>query len=333
METIYTGDEGLQEAARDVREQRKDAIAEAVAEFTETSQPASEPEAKIEPPIIESEKEGTNARDAVDALQRAREARETQSDEIDRALGATPAAAPEEAKAPEKTPEQIKAEEEWERFQTANRIQEKSEIKTKIEAHRELALMQFRAEFPDITDPTSLYALAQIDPDRYARATAAINRCRAIEAEAITAHQEAKSEWQSGFNKWAEAQDKALFEKMPELQGEQGPRIADAAFKTLRGIGFTDKEIVGAWTGEGGLTLRDARMQELAIKAARYDMARANVQRPAPKEIPLVHRPGTSNKGSVSHSAMQDAMEAHKSKGTVKSALAALKAQRAARAR
>ena len=79
---------------------------------------------------------------------------------------------------------------------------------------------------------------------------------------------------QTKFAKFAEEQDKEFIERAPEFANkDRAAELQGAAIKTLKNIGFTDDELGKHWNKQERLCLRDARMQELIQKAARWDRA------------------------------------------------------------
>ena len=106
-------------------------------------------------------------------------------------------------------------------------------------------------------------------------------------------------EAQAKFAKFADEQDKAFIARVPEFANkDKAAELQNAAMKTLRNIGFSDDELPKHWNKQESLSLRDARMQELIHKAARWDEAQeAKKTVTAKKDLPPVQRPGVARQG------------------------------------
>ncbi len=310
-----------------------------------------QPEPEEVPAPESSEDEPVTARTASDALNKFREKRAEEKATLDRALGITtpgatgddPAVASTEQASgvspssdsgqgatadPAKQAEVLA---EWDKVQTRQQYDSSVAASERLAATQEVLAVQFAAEFPEIRSDADLYALASIDPDRANRAAAKINQARSLHAEFQGVNHQMEQQYGKVFGSWAALQDDALIKRVPEFKDPKVAKlVAEQAMNTLRDVGMTNDEITAAWNGRASISLRDARVQQLAVKAARYDQmmaTRANL-RPDVK-IPPVQRPGVAQP-RASSSVDEDVKKSFDRKPTLKTAAALLTAQRRA---
>jgi hypothetical protein len=97
------------------------------------------------------------------------------------------------------------------------------------------------------------------------------------------------------WKSYAKAEDEKFLKAHPEYaDGETRGKIANAVLRTAEGAGIPKEHLLKAYTGQLKFDLRSAAAQEILLKAALYDEARANVAKPAPKPVPPVQRPGVA---------------------------------------
>lgn len=113
---------------------------------------------------------------------------------------------------------------------------------------------------------------------------------------------------QAQFAKFAEEQDKAFIQRMPEFaDGEKAEKLKKSARTTLKNVGFPDDELSQLWNGQKNFSFREARMQELIAKAARWDEAQeAKKSVVANKSLPPVQRPGVAQQGNSISNQIRD---------------------------
>lgn len=193
---------------------------------------------------------------------------------------------------------------------------------------------QMASEFADIKDWNDVQTMAREDPLRYSQWQAKHLQMEAVQREAHATQQRQVQEQREAFEKYASEQDKAALERVPELADpERKSKAQERAVKFLEAIGFSQDELSANWLGQRGISLRDARMQELIWKAASYDAAKAAVKTATPaRPVAPVQRPGVAPSKAEGKEAE---VKAHIAKldrtGKLGDAFAALQAMRAAK--
>jgi hypothetical protein len=269
----------------------------------------SQPEAAAEAPAAEESADEADANP--DAGHGETPEVEAQQEPIDPPVSWTTAEKERWQSIPRETQEYIaQRETERERLLTKSRTEAAEQLKglTAREQAMEQARLQFEAatqaalqglqqqlqgEFADIKTMDDVKKLANDDWARYLRWDAHQKDIAAKMAAVNEAQQRQAQEAQSSFAKFAEEQDKRFVERVPEFADEEkAAPLKSAAIKTLKNVGFPDDELAKNWNGQEKLSLRDARMQELIHKAARWDQAQEAKKLVAKKPLPPVQRPG-----------------------------------------
>jgi hypothetical protein len=148
-------------------------------------------------------------------------------------------------------------------------------------------------EFDDIRNWDDVRNLARTDPIRYGEWQAAQSQLQDIKAQADQARQRRQSEEQSTFQKFASEQDQIASDRIPDLKNPEKSKAAqELALNWLRKSGFSDEDLAGSWNGQKPLYLRDAKLQEMAFKAAKWDAAQEAAKVAKAKEVPTVQRAG-----------------------------------------
>jgi hypothetical protein len=160
---------------------------------------------------------------------------------------------------------------------------------------------EFEREFPDVRSQADLAALASKDPDRFVRALAAANKVQAITTEhnAIKGH--AAQQQQAQFETWAKEQDRSFADRHPELKDRAAQEQArNLVMRQTTAAGVSIEELSALWNGDATLSLRDHRVQDMLLDAARYREGKAAASKIQSAALPPVQRPGTRNGGTAS---------------------------------
>ena len=183
------------------------------------------------------------------------------------------------------------------------REQAMEQARLQFESATQAALQSLQStlqgEFADIQTMDDVKRLANEDWARYLRWDAHQKDIAAKMATVKEAQERQANEAQTKFAKFADEQDKAFIARVPEFANkDRAAELQGAAIKTLKNIGFSDDELGKHWNKQETLSLRDARMQELIHKAARWDEAQeAKKTVTAKKDLPPVQRPGVARQG------------------------------------
>src|SRR6185312_16353978 len=178
---------------------------------------------------------------------------------------------------------------------------------------------QQQGEFSDIKTMADVENLARNDWPRYALWDAQQKKIAAVQQELTAAQQRQESEFNSKWSDYASKQDQLLVERVPELADkDKASKLRDAAASVLRDVGFDDKEIASAYTGKAGISLRDARLGQIIIDAAKYREAKTAAAKPVLKAVPPVQRPGTADlRPTAKDAEVQALSERFKSTGSL----------------
>ena len=194
---------------------------------------------------------------------------------------------------------------------------------------------QIAGEFADIRTMQDVQKMSVEDWPRYIRWDANQKQIAAVQQEIGVAQQRQQVEYQSQFAKYAEAEDQAFTEAVPEFKDKaKAEKLQTEARKVLANLGFKDEELVRAWNGQGNLSLRDHRVQKLIHDAVKYrqaEAARANLK-PATKPIPQVQRPGVARPAGAADAERIEALSKRLDKtGDIRVAAQLYAARKAAR--
>jgi hypothetical protein len=156
-------------------------------------------------------------------------------------------------------------------------------------------LEQQGQEFADIKTVADIAKLAENDPHRYLKFDA-FQKSRAAVHEQIRAVQAKEAEEVTKrWEKFSAEQDEKFLGKFPEFKDKaKAEKATAAALNTLRDAGFEQDELTDLWNGKSGISMRDARLQEIMFKAARYDEAQRAAKQATAKPLPPVIKPGVS---------------------------------------
>lgn len=202
-----------------------------------------------------------------------------------------------------------------------------------LQAHLQAVRSEILTEFPEIKSEADLMALAGKDPPKFARALAALQKGDAIASGLAQVAQAQEHERRAQFQTWASQQDASFNDRHPELRDETAKRHArDLVLRHATAEGLTVDELARLWSGEGALSLRDARVQSMMLDAARYREAMAAARNATKANLPPVQRPGVAQPHGSRHAGELDTLQgAFKSNPTARAGAALLAARRAAR--
>lgn len=169
---------------------------------------------------------------------------------------------------------------------------------------------QQRGEFADIRSMSDVEKLAREDWPRYALWDAQQKKIAAVAQEVQATQQRQAQEYSAQWNDYATKQDKLLMDRVPELTDKtKAQRFADAAASVYRNVGFDDAELADLWSGKKSISLRDARLSQIVIDAARWREAKANAAKVTKTPPPPVQRPGTASAAITAADAEIQALE------------------------
>jgi len=150
---------------------------------------------------------------------------------------------------------------------------------------------QQQGEFSDVKTMADVEKLAREDWPRYALWDAQQKKIAAVQQEMKSAQERQTAQQQQQWQAFVEQEDKKFLDNHPELQDPDKLRKAgEAVLSTLQAHGLTKQEAMQAWNTPA---YRTAAAQEIMLKAALYDQAKAQAAKPAPKPLPPVLKPGT----------------------------------------
>jgi len=190
---------------------------------------------------------------------------------------------------------------------------------------------QQRGEFADVRTMADVEKLAREDWPRYALWDAAQKKIAAVAQEVQAAQHRQAQEYQAQWNNYATRQDQLLLDKVPDLSDTtKAQKLADAAAAVYRDVGFSEDELRALWSGQASVSLRDARLSQIVIDAARWREAKANAARAVKPGLPPVQRPGAAasrpSAGEVDIQALEKKLE---QSGSIRDAVALREARRA----
>ncbi len=289
-----------------LRAKRAGEAPEAAPEEPKESEPAAEAAVEDAAPAEEAEAPG-----------------ETQESEAE-----TPIDAPRSWKAEEKErfkalpreTQEYLAERERDRDRELNRSQQEAAEKLKGLTAKELAVEQARqqyesalpqllqtmqatqmGEFADVRTIADVEKMAAEDWPRYLKWDVAQKKIAAVQQEMLSAQQRQQTEKQQKFAEFAQKEDTAFSQAVPEAGNpEQYEKLQKGAIKLLHDLGFSDNELGEGWSGQREFNIRDHRLQLLIRDAYLYRegqrLKQTNAKAVADKKkpIPPVQRPGTA---------------------------------------
>lgn len=141
-------------------------------------------------------------------------------------------------------------------------------------------------------------AYATSNPERAAAIQAKVHDALLVaQAAEQAAAQQRQQQQQANRTQWQQyqqAEDKKFDEKYPEYADAKScVAIADAVVKTAENAGISKENLLKSYTGQLQFDTRSAAVQEILLKAALYDQAKAGVAHAdKPLNVPPVQRPG-----------------------------------------
>jgi hypothetical protein len=212
-----------------------------------------------------------------------------------------------------------------------------------LQQNAQVALMALLSDEPALKGMNSdqlqgaLSQLSHSDPARYVALKARLDNVGALWDQSQQVQRQlqerADQHYKAEFAKFAVEQDKLLETMMPEMKDPAVARkVGEAAINTLRSSGISDQDLGKLLRGEATFSIRDARVQSLLIKAAKYDEAVAAQQQARQRPIPNVQRPGIStDRNSGEDSNIASLRQRAKATGSLRDAAALLTAERNSR--
>ncbi len=150
---------------------------------------------------------------------------------------------------------------------------------------------QMQGEFSDIKTMEDVQRLANEDWPRYAKWDAAQKKVAAVMQEAQAAQMRQQQVQQQQWQEFAKTEDQKFIDAHPEFRDAAKLREAgELVLKTLTNSGMTREEAIQAYNTPA---YRTAAAQEIMLKAALYDQAKAKASKPVQKPLPPVLRPGS----------------------------------------
>ena len=198
--------------------------------------------------------------------------------------------------------------------EVAQKEREISEMRTRYLQQTQAVEMQlaqdFQREFPDIQSLEDVAALAQTDPERFAKFQAFQMKQQIQQQSRVQAEEEQ-------FNYLVAQEEIELEHIAPEFFGENGDDLRSQVASFALSEGYTEGELER-------VTARDVRMLQMAMRgkqASNSEIAKKKVRRARP-----VSRPGTGRNSRAENA--QSAMNQLRKTGSTEDAVKALKAMR-----
>lgn len=200
-------------------------------------------------------------------------------------------------------------------------------------SHLALQHLQSNAEFADIRTQADIDHLAATDWPRYIAFDNHMKKVERANQQWQWAQQQQAAEYQENWKNWSVQQDQAFREAVPEMADEaKGQALMKASIDTLENAGFSKDELKAWWNGQA-MSMRDARWQQIMLKAAKFDESQAKAKQIVAKNLPpVMQKPGVAQSKNAQADASVRTLESKlKQSGNVKDAVALLRARRAAR--
>jgi hypothetical protein len=162
------------------------------------------------------------------------------------------------------------------------------------QVNQALQLLQSTGEFADIQTQADVDRLAETDWPRYIKWDAHQKKVQSLQQQQAYLNQQREWEHSNAWKQWSEEQDLAFREAVPEIaDSEKGKRLMEGSIKTLEEAGFNKQELAAWWNGQP-MSMRDARWQQIMLKAAKWDESQAKLKQAPKKQLPAPQRPGVS---------------------------------------
>jgi hypothetical protein len=152
----------------------------------------------------------------------------------------------------------------------------------------------FGTEFADIKSWADVEKMQSEDFLRYQRFEIARGKTAALKQQAAAIAQRQAQDTASRWDQFVREEDAKIAAKIPDLADKQKTQALRASTeKLMEDLGFTKDEMSQAWNGHTGVSMRDARVQELIYKATQFDAMKARAAEVRAKPVPPVQKPGT----------------------------------------
>jgi hypothetical protein len=120
----------------------------------------------------------------------------------------------------------------------------------------------------------------------------AYEQSRVLRQNALVQHYQADAERR--YKDYSSREDELFSQHAPEMaSAAQARDLRNDVTQMFRDVGFNDDEVDHAWTGKGGVALRDHRVQRIIRDAALWRRANARAQEVRRRPLPPPQRPGT----------------------------------------
>src|SRR6266516_3865903 len=184
--------------------------------------------------------------------------------------------------------------------------QQRAQYEQAIKAALDIQSKGGTSEFADIQSSADAMKLATEDPFRYARFAAHQQQLQVLQQEQAQAQHRQIQEREAQMGEWRAKQDAAFIDRVPEFADTaKREALQKAAVATLSDVGFSQEEMQGLYQNS---ILRDARIQELILKAAKYDQGQRMLKTAPAKSVPPVMRPGVSQPRPSANAAKIEAL-------------------------
>ena len=154
-------------------------------------------------------------------------------------------------------------------------------------------------EFADIKTQDDVNKMAAEDWPRFARWQAHMMQVGTLEQEAKAAQERRTQQQKAEWKEFSEKEDRKFTESHPEFSdATKSAKMAEDVIKTWEAAGGNREDLMKSYHGETALSARSSALQEILLKAALYDQAKAGISKPPAKPIPPVQKPGTAKPAS-----------------------------------
>ena len=197
-------------------------------------------------------------------------------------------------------------------------------------AQQQYQMLASSGEFADIQSPADEMRLAKEDVLRHAQYQAHKSALQESQRATYEAQARQQQQFQQELQTWGNEQDKLAMDAIPEAKDQvKWKSLRESSVNYLKDVGFSDSELTQLWNG--GSALRDHRVQRIIADAAKAKSAQAKLETSKAKPLPPVQRPGVAQpKGAALAAQVQTLDQKLTKTGSVKDAVALLKARRAA---
>lgn len=188
-------------------------------------------------------------------------------------------------------------------------------------------------EFGDIKTYADIEAMAANEPARYLKWDAHQRKVQAVQQQMKAAQDQQAQEIDKKWQEFSAEQDKIVAEKIPEMADPaKAEKLGKQAVGYLSDIGFDSEELQSLWHGKAGISLRDARLQQIIAEAAKAREAQEALRKAKTQTVPPVQRPGVAQpRGAGDSEKIKELSRTLDNKGSLKAAAALLAAKRAGR--